>query len=252
MRGNMMLVSIAIASLTILSGCSKPSNQSGNVSAEAGQFSPSTSATTNVDARSDQTSPRASVGKSNEDRDAAPGIAARVRAEYITKKNAALVGAVPGVSDIGFATNAAMGDIYAIATSRMAIERSQSERVKQFARETIESKSAELSKLKGALPPNISMSLPTDLDIQHAKMMDDLKHAADQDFDNLYLAQQWEMQQKAEGRYKNYVQYGDETMLKRFAQNSLPTIKLQLEQMANLTSHKQLVSYILKRTRTHD
>ncbi len=252
MRGNMLFLSITIASLAMISGCSKPSSQSGNASADAGQFTAATETTSNSDTQSDQTSRRASVGRRGEDRVASPGLAARERAEYITKKNAALTGVTSEVSDIGFATSAAMDDTYAIAASRMALERSQSERVKRFAQETIDSHRKELFALRGAVPPNISMSLPTDLDIQHAKMLEDLKRATDEDFDNLYLAQQWDTLQAAEGRLKNYVQYGDEAMLKRFVQDSLPTIERHLDRLADLTSHKQLASYSPKRTRTHD
>lgn len=230
MRRNILLATAAIAALALVSGCNKPNNQSNNASADAGQSTSATETASNEN------------GTANTSRHA--------RASESANENGATTPTAE-VSDIGFANNAAIGDMYEIAAGRLALERSQSESVKQFAQEMIDAHSKTTTGLKGALPPSNVQMLPADLDVPHQNMLAALKNASDQDFDNIYLAQQKDAHQQALALFQNYADNGDEATLKKFAQDTLPAIEQHLDRVASLTSHTQVALNSHKKSHKH-
>lgn len=142
------------------------------------------------------------------------------------------------VSDIGFAKNAAIAGMYEIDSSRMALERSESEAVKQFAQDMIDSHNKIATDLKGTLPPGTVQMLPVDLDVEHQSMIQELRNAEDADFDQRYLAQQMQAHEQARALFRNYADNGDEARLKEFAQNTLPVIQSHIKQVASLSTTK--------------
>ena len=149
-------------------------------------------------------------------------------------------GAENEVSDIGFAKNAAIGDMYEINASRMALERSQSEPVKRFAQDMIDAHSKTTTDLKGTLPPSTVQMLPADLDIDHQNMIQELRNASDEDFDRLYLAQQREAHEQALALFRSYADNGTEARLKQFAQDTLPAIESHKDKVASLSTPKKV------------
>lgn len=233
MRRNILLATAAIATLALVSGCNKPSNQSNNASSDTKQAT------------------SASGSSSSNNENGSRNASHHARLDRVNEGSSALLGAEAELSDIGFAANAEMGDMYVIFASRIARERSQSEAVKQFAQDMINASNQATSDLKGALPPSVSARLPVDLDAQHEKMIEELRNASDRDFNNRYLAQQREAHQDAVALFKDYARAGNEATLKKFAHDTLPTLKQHLARVASLNSHTQFASNTYQQPRKH-
>lgn len=142
------------------------------------------------------------------------------------------------VSDIGFVKNAAIAGMYEINAARIALERSESEAVKQFAQDMIDAHNKIATDLKGTLPPSTVQMLPVDLDIEHQNMIQELRNAEDADFDQRYLSQQTQAHEQARALFRDYAENGGEARLKEFAQNTLPVIQTHIKQVASLNATK--------------
>jgi putative membrane protein len=81
---------------------------------------------------------------------------------------------------------------------------------------------------------NLKVDLPTKLDANQQKLIDDLNSA--QEFDKTYAKQQVDAHQEAVNLFKKYASQGDDADVKQFAQKTLPTIEHHLEEAKKLPS----------------
>lgn len=219
MRRNILLATVGATAL-LLAACDNKNNEPAPT--------PSPSAQTE-----DQSSGGASGAAKQAKNEAAPAENQNGTAEQMAETQ---------VSDIGFAKNAAMGDMYEISASRIALERSQSQPVKDFAQQMIDAHNKTTTDLKGTLPPSTVSMLPADLDVDHQNMIQELRNATDADFDRVYIAQQREAHQSAEALFKEYADQGSDARLKQFAQDTLPAIEQHMDKVASLESPKKMAS----------
>jgi putative membrane protein len=91
--------------------------------------------------------------------------------------------------DVLFATTAAQGDIYEIASSQLALERAESQEVRDFAQRMIDEHSQTTEQLS-AIAQELGMTLPTEASAMHEFMLAHLASLQGAEFETAYLQQQ--------------------------------------------------------------
>ena len=139
-----------------------------------------------------------------------------------------------------YARKAAMGDLYEVEASKIALARSKSNDVKKFAQEMIDAHTRTSDELKARLArAGLIVELPTMLDMEHQKKLDELKSANAQQFDMRYLAQQKEAHEQALMLHRDYAMRGNVADLKAFAADTAPKVEKHVQMAADLqNSHR--------------
>ncbi|MBC8013480.1 MAG: DUF4142 domain-containing protein [Methyloceanibacter sp.] len=134
-----------------------------------------------------------------------------------------------------FVKKAAMSDMYEVEAGKIASEKGQSDAVKQFGLHMVEAHSKTTEELKGIVQAEkLKVELPTKLDDNHQRKIDELNNAKPEDFDKTYAKQQVKAHKKTVALFDDYAEDGDNAALKQFAANTLPTIKQHREQAEKL------------------
>jgi putative membrane protein len=129
-----------------------------------------------------------------------------------------------------YAEGAAMGDMFEIESSRVALDRSKSNDVKQFAQEMIDAHTKTSDELESTLVRiGLIIERPSMLDTLHQGLLDELKGANAQDFDTRYIAQQKNAHNEALMLHKSYASNGDMEDLKALASATVPKIEKHIE-----------------------
>lgn len=130
----------------------------------------------------------------------------------------------------GFVTSAAMGDMYEIEASKIALQRSKNADIKKLAQMLIDHHTAMTADLKAALAAGkVNVAPPTALDERRKGMLDNLRAAGDADFDLAYLHQQLAAHLEALTLHKGYGTMGDNATLKAVADKAAPKIQQHLD-----------------------
>jgi putative membrane protein len=145
------------------------------------------------------------------------------------------------VTTVEFLRLAAISDRFEIASSRLAEEKSQNTKVKEFARHMVrdhERTTQEMQQLIQQIP-GAEASRPQGqdtqggpphqgLDQQHAALLQQLQRADGAEFDRLYIRQQVMAHQQAVDMFRNYSRSGDNDRLKQWAERTLPALQEHL------------------------
>ena len=136
-----------------------------------------------------------------------------------------------------YVQKAAMGDLYEIEASKVALARTKSDDVKKFAQEMVDAHTRSSDELKARLArAGQIVELPTMLDAEHQKKLDDLKAASAQTFDARYAAGQKEAHDEALMLHRDYAMRGPVADLKAFAADIVPKIEMHVQMAAELQS----------------
>jgi putative membrane protein len=136
-----------------------------------------------------------------------------------------------------YVQKAAMGDLYEVEASKTALARTKSDDVKKFAQEMVDAHTRSSDDLKARLArAGLIVELPTMLDAEHQKKLDDLKAASAQTFDARYAAQQKEAHDQALMLHRDYAMRGPVADLKAFAADIVPKIEMHVQMAAELQS----------------
>lgn len=144
-----------------------------------------------------------------------------------------------------FVTKATVSNNFEIASSELALERSQSPAVREFAQHMIEDHGKAAKELKAAVKKSDLGAVREALDDKHADMMKELGEASGAEFDGKYVELQKTAHDQAVRLFEDYAQHAASedasTPLRQFAEKTLPVLKehdRQIEQlsqqMANL------------------
>ena len=149
-----------------------------------------------------------------------PSFAATSKAEFVKK-----------------ATEA--GD-FEIASSRLALEKSQAPDVKKFAQQMIDDHTKAAQELEtvaadAGIPPE---KQPVKASDKHMKDMEKLQSAKPGNFDPAYVDVQRKAHEEAVELFSSYAESGDDPKLKQFAADTLPTLKSHLDHVKTLTVSK--------------
>lgn len=136
------------------------------------------------------------------------------------------------VSTPEFVKNAALGDMYEIASSKLAATSATSAGIKTFAAEMITAHTATTAGLKAAIAKDgVKDAPPAALDAEHQSLIDALKATKGDAFDALYKSQQMDAHNKTLALMEGYALGGDQPALKAFASDTAPKVKAHLDML---------------------
>ena len=141
--------------------------------------------------------------------------------------------AAPSAQD--FVTKVAISDMFEIQSSQLALTKQADTDTKPFAEKMIQDHQKTSSELKALVDGGkVKATLPTALDTQHQKMLDELK--AKNDFDASYDQTQLKAHQDAVALFEAYAKSGDNAELKGWAGQTLPHLKEHLRRRKSSNS----------------
>jgi putative membrane protein len=144
-------------------------------------------------------------------------------------------GAVGAVDTEAFVRDAAIGGMYEIQSSELALKRSKNPDVMAAAKMIIADHKAANDKLKALVDAGKAPGpLPTALDERRKGMLDNLAGAAANDFDDRYLDQQTMAHHEALLAFNGYAKAGDNGDLKAFAAATVPKLEQHREMVTKL------------------
>jgi len=155
-------------------------------------------------------------------------------ATTVENTTAAAANAVTPAADAntaaGYATNAALSDMFEIESSRIAGEKAKSQAVKDFAQMMIKEHTATTQQLQSTLQQaGLNVTPPTALDQRRQEMITQLRNASPDDFDTLYLDQQTAAHQEALDLHQGFAENGDNPQLKQLAATIAPKVRQHLD-----------------------
>jgi putative membrane protein len=133
-----------------------------------------------------------------------------------------------------FVAQAALGDMYELASAKLALARSQSAEIKAFAQQMIADHGATTAKLTQLAAGSGAAPLPAALDDRRSGLIATLQAAAPDKFDEVYLDQQGQAHREALGLMDSYATHGDDAGLKAFAAETKPRIQMHMEMVSKL------------------
>jgi putative membrane protein len=138
-----------------------------------------------------------------------------------------------------FLQKACVSGAFEIESSRLVLDHSENEDVRQFAETMIDDHMRIDDESNTALSKAgiNDVKIKEELDSTHQKMFDKLNKALDNKFDNVYIEAQKKAHAEAVKLFSDYAKSGDNPVLKDFAARVLPTLKHHQEMAQNLTIH---------------
>lgn len=129
----------------------------------------------------------------------------------------------------GYVSNAAEGDMYEVMAADIALERSQNAQVKELA-QTIKTDHTAASNAMMAMLPQAApdVTLPTELDERRQGMLDNLRSASADTFDQVYLDQQIAAHNEALTLHRGFSDNTDAAQLAQHARSVVPKIEMHL------------------------
>jgi putative membrane protein len=148
-----------------------------------------------------------------------------------------------------FVEKAAIGDMYEIQSSQMALDKTQDQQFRSFAQRIVNDHQQSSSELKSLAEGMQGVQVPTELDSKHKDMLGELTNASGAQFNQLYREQQLTAHREAVQLYRDYSQNGENTELKQFASKTLPKLQDHLQLAQNLPQG-QMVGQAPKQSQT--
>jgi putative membrane protein len=135
----------------------------------------------------------------------------------------------------GFVTAAATSDMYEVAAGKIALQRSQSAAVKNFAQQMVDAHTKTTETLKGIIAANnIQVTPPAHVDSRRQGMLDNLRGASAADFDHRYISQQIAAHKEADILMRGYAKDGDNSKIQAFAADTDKHVKMHLSMAQKL------------------
>ena len=136
-----------------------------------------------------------------------------------------------------FVRKATVSDLFELASSKLALERTQNPDVRQFAQHMIEDHGKAAKDLSAAVKQSESTAaLPETLDAKHADMVQELGETDGEDFDRKHVEMQIAAHDEAVRLFESYLDSDDASpLVRRFAEKTLPVLKehdMQIEQVS--------------------
>jgi len=140
------------------------------------------------------------------------------------------------VSNKEFVQKAAIGGMFEVESSQLALEKSKNQDVRNFAQMMVDDHTKVNNELKDLLPQTEArhVMLPTDVDDEHDDMLASLEDVSGLEFDNLYIKDQIMAHKEAVNLFRTYAQSGKDKTLRDFANKNLPTLKMHKQQVMQL------------------
>jgi putative membrane protein len=130
-----------------------------------------------------------------------------------------------GNADTTFAMKAAGGGMAEVAMGKLAAQKSTNANIKKFASMMVMDHGKANYELM-ALGKSKNMMMPTKLDADHQKKMDDLSKMSGKDFDKAYVDAMVDGHKKTYDLMQDEATNGKDADLKAFAAKTAPTVKM--------------------------
>jgi len=139
-----------------------------------------------------------------------------------------------------FLENASIGNQFEISSSRMALQKSHSKSIKQFAQQMIDDHIQIGSQMESVLTAEGIATPASDLDSKHQKLLDKFNTLSGKDFDKKYIKNQFDAHKDAVKLFQDYAEKGDNDSLKQFAAQTLPTLEEHMEHVEQLKKQRNI------------
>ena len=145
------------------------------------------------------------------------------------------VGAAQAQSAQDFVNKVAISDMFEIQSSQLALSKQPDKDTKPFAQKMVTDHQKTSKELKSLVDGGkVKVALPSALDSEHEKTLDDLKAKSGKDFDQSYDQIQLKAHRDAVALFEAYAKGGDNSELKGWAANTLPHLKEHLSMAEKL------------------
>jgi putative membrane protein len=128
-----------------------------------------------------------------------------------------------------FVKNARIGGAFEIASSKLALEKTQNPDIRAFAERMVSDHTKADEQLNQTVSnENVMVDQPSSadkLDKKHQGLLDKLRAANGTQFDRLYVQMQQQAHNEAVKLFSKYSKGGDNAALKNFAAETLPTLE---------------------------
>jgi putative membrane protein len=131
-----------------------------------------------------------------------------------------------------FVTKVAVSDMFEIQSSKVASQKGNAN-VKAFAERMIKDHTKTSEELKGMVG-KAKAKLPTALDAEHQKKLDQLQKLTGEQFNTAYASLQVQAHEEAVKLFEAYSSGGDDAELKAWAAKTLPALKEHLQHARKL------------------
>lgn len=139
-----------------------------------------------------------------------------------------------------FIKQASISSLFEIESSKLVLERSKNPQIKKLATKLIEDHTASNKKLKDLITKEkLRFPMNMTLDEDHAEKVEDLKDASENEFDEDYIDMQQEGHEKTIEAFKDFLDAKDtHPALRSFAEQTLPALKLHLEEVNGIKKNQ--------------
>ena len=140
------------------------------------------------------------------------------------------------VSAQDFVTKVAISDMMEIQSSQLALARQPDADTKPFAEQMVKDHQQTSKELKALVDSGkVKVALPSALDAEHQKKLEDLKAKSGKDFDRAYDQMQVQAHEEAVALFEGYAASGDNPDLKSWAATTVPHLKEHLAMAKKLS-----------------
>jgi putative membrane protein len=123
-----------------------------------------------------------------------------------------------------------------ILSKQLALDRQPDANTKPFAERMVKDHQQTSKELKALVDGGkVNVSLPTGLDAEHQKKLDELKLRSGKDFDRAYDQMQVQAHEDAVALFSEYARSGDNPDLKSWTAQTLPHLREHLEMAKKLS-----------------
>jgi putative membrane protein len=134
-----------------------------------------------------------------------------------------------------FVNKVAISDMFEIQASQLALSKEADADTKPFAEKMVQDHQKTSSELKSLVEGSIvKLTLPTSLDPEHQKLLNELNGKSGKDFDQSYDQIQVKAHREAVALFEAYSKSGEDSDLKTWAGNTLPHLKEHLSMAEKL------------------
>jgi len=133
-----------------------------------------------------------------------------------------------------FVAMAAAGNLFEIQSSELALRRSHSGAVREFANRMVTDHNAAAAKFKQAMA-DAKLTPPAEkLDAKHQAILDDLKACDAASFDKAYFEAQYQSLRELAGLFRAYATAGEDARIRQFAQHLLLAMRSHFDDVSKL------------------
>ena len=140
-------------------------------------------------------------------------------------------------ASVDYIQKAAIGDLFEIQSSELALKQADSPAVKAFAQQMITDHATSAKALESAVKSASlqATQIPNKLDPAHQAKLDDLRKVTGRDFDSVYIGEQLAAHKEALKLHRDFAEKGDNPVLKKTAANAADIAEHHLQEAQKIT-----------------